>query len=49
MTDTLLINAGIDATELRALKGRTVLYVGTLFMAGMTLAFAAMALGNIIA
>ncbi len=48
VTDTILINAGIDAEELRDIKGRTALYIGTLFLAGMALTFAAMTVGNLI-
>ncbi|MEE9329127.1 MAG: hypothetical protein V3V30_03250 [Parvularculaceae bacterium] len=49
MTDTLFIKAGVDAVELRQMKGRTALYIGTLMLVGMSLSFAALAIGNVIA
>lgn len=48
VTDTILINAGVNADELHALKGRTALYIGTLFMTGMAVTFAFMTIGNLI-
>ncbi len=48
MTDTLFIKAGVDAEELRQMKGRSVLYVGMLFLVGMSLSFAALTFGNLL-
>ena len=48
VTDNFFINAGVDADELYRIKGRSFLYIGTLFLAGMSLSFAALTIANFI-
>ena len=48
MTDTFFINAGVNAQDLQALKGRSLLYIATLFLVGMSLSFAVLTFGNLI-
>ena len=47
--DNVFAKAGLNAQELEAIKGRSVLYIGTLAMAGLSLFFAGMTVVNLVA
>jgi hypothetical protein len=48
MADKIWIKAGINADELKSLKGRSALYIAMVAVAGLSLSFAGMSLVNII-
>ncbi len=48
MADNFWIKAGINADELKSLKGRGALYIAMFAVAGLSLSFAGMSLVNIV-